>query len=316
MKTRPAAVSVTPRTPRARAPVGATSFDSMVVIGDSLCDSGNVAVPTSSPFSPSLHCNARTTNPTTAVVQLASRWCIRLGASKVGGTNYGHIGALTGQMTVTHAASGQTVTTENFADPELGLVQLRTGTGMQSQLRAYLDSAPKFSGATTLFIVWGGSNDIFLALASTRPRSVGVVAQAAVGNIAGIVRELASAGAQHVLVPNMADLGATPLGRVLDPVNLTALSAGFNAGLDGALDLVRVAAPGVSIYEADVFGAMAELVTNPPPDLNVLNSFRTTSSNAIGDPDNYLFWDEVHPTSRGHAFIASVFAQAVRQPSD
>ena len=33
------------------------------------------------------------------------------------------------------------------------------------------------------------------------------------------------------------------------------------------------------------------------------------------DAANYLFWDSVHPTDRGHTFIANVFAQAVPEPS-
>jgi phospholipase/lecithinase/hemolysin len=318
MKTRLAALSVALWTLCAVAPAGAASFDSMVVIGDSLSDPGNVAARTFGLFPPSPPYNARATNGTTAVEQLAGQWGIALTASMAGGTNFGHIGALTGQMSVTHAASGQAVTTENFADPEYGLSLLRTGTGMQSQLGAYLGSAPTFDPATTLFTVWGGPNDIFLALASTNPGSVGAVAQAAVGHIAGIVSGLASAGARHILVPNMADLGATPFGQALDPAGLTALSLGFNAGLDSALDLLRAVAPGVSIYEADVFGAMAALVAAPPAGLNVTDPCLVTSGNAIvslcGNPDDHLFWDDVHPTSRGHTFVAGVFAQAVPEP--
>lgn len=319
MKTRLAALGLALVTLCTAAPAGAASFDSMVVIGDSLSDPGNVAARTFGLFPPTPPYNSRATNGTTAIEQLAGQWGITLKGSTAGGTNYGHIGALTGQMTVTHVASGQTLTTENFADPEYGLSVLRTGTGMQSQLGAYLGSAPTFDPATTLFTVWGGPNDIFLALASTNPGSVAAVAQAAVGNIAGIVAGLAGAGAQHILVPNMANLGATPFGRAVDPVGLTALSLGFNAGLDGALDLVRASAPGVSIYEADVFGAMAALVAAPPAGLNVTDPCLVTSGGAIvslcGNPDGYLFWDTVHPTSRGHEFVAGVFAQAVPEPS-
>lgn len=319
MKTRIAAVAATLCMLFVGASAGAASFDSMVVIGDSLSDPGNVWFRTGEAFPPTPPYNRRATNGTTAIEQLAGQWGIPLNASTAGGTNYGHIGALTGQMTVTHAASGITVTTENFADPEYGLPMLRTGTGMQSQLAAYLGSTPVFDPATTLFTVWGGPNDIFLALASTNPGSVALVAQAAVGNIAGIVAGLAGVGAQHILVPNMANLGATPFGRAIDPTGLTALSAGFNAGLAGALDFVRASAPGVSIYEADVFGAMAALVAAPPPGLNVTDPCLVTAGGAIvslcSDPDAYLFWDTVHPTDRGHEFVAGVFAQAVPEPS-
>jgi phospholipase/lecithinase/hemolysin len=319
MKTRIAAVAASLCMLFVGAPAGAASFDSIVVIGDSLSDPGNVWSRTAGVFPPSPPYNQRATNGTTAIEQLAGQWGIALNASTSGGTNYGYIGALTGQMTVTHAASGITVTTENFADPEYGLSMLRTGTGMQSQLAAYLGGTPVFDPATTLFTVWGGPNDIFLALASTNPGSVALVAQAAVGNIAGIVGGLAGAGAQHILVPNLANLGATPFGRAVDPAGLTALSAGFNAGLAGALDLVRASAPGVSIYEADVFGAMAALVAASPPGLNVSDPCLVTSGGTLvslcADPDAYLFWDTVHPTDRGHAFVAGVFAQAVPEPS-
>ena len=184
MKTRLAALSVALLSLCTGAPAGAASFDSIVVIGDSLSDPGNVAFRTFGLFPPTPPYNSRATNGTTAIEQLAGQWGITLEASTAGGTNYGHIGALTGQMTVTHVASGQTLTTENFADPEYGLGVLRTGTGMQSQLGSYLGSSPAFDPATTLFTVWGGPNDLFLALASTNPGSVA----------AGVGRALADNG--------------------------------------------------------------------------------------------------------------------------
>ena len=35
-----------------------------------------------------------------------------------------------------------------------------------------------------------------------------------------------------------------------------------------------------------------------------------------GDPDTYLFWDSVHPTSRAHGFLAdAAFALATPEPA-
>ncbi|MDP3931143.1 MAG: SGNH/GDSL hydrolase family protein [Methylococcaceae bacterium] len=37
---------------------------------------------------------------------------------------------------------------------------------------------------------------------------------------------------------------------------------------------------------------------------------------ACENPDRYLFWDDVHPTERGHALIAGEFyATAIPEPS-
>lgn len=63
---------------------------------------------------------------------------------------------------------------------------------------------PTFVPNRTLFMVWGGPNDLFLALAQGNDPAA---ALQAVPNLAGDVLALAQLGAPQFLVPNMANLG-------------------------------------------------------------------------------------------------------------
>ena len=72
------------------------------------------------------------------------------------------------------------------------------------------------------------------------------------------------------------------------------------------IDAFSTAYPGIDIYEFDIDALFVEVhndpsafgfinVTEPAPKLPPPNNF---------DSGGYLFWDDVHPTTRMHALIA------------
>jgi len=200
---------------------------------------------------------------------------------------------------------------------------LRTGTSLKSQVQSFLTSGATFNPQTTLFTIWGGPNDLFLTLNPANPPTAALAAaQTAATNIASLVGELAvRGGARQILVPNLPDLGSTPFGVSTGNSSfLTQLSEGFNHGLAAALTAEQALLPGVQIYQADVFGAMDALIASPPAGLDVkkpcvIQDATGAPVSVCRNPDDHLFWDSVHPTNRGHQFLAEVFAQAVPEPA-
>lgn len=293
-------------------------YDKMVVFGDSLSDGGNVYKLTGNTFPPPPYFDGRASNGTTAVEKLAQQWNIALTPSQYGGTNYAYLGSLSGTMTADYpVGSGNSFTTENYDDPQYGFTFLRTGTSVASQVTQFVTSGQSFNAATTLFTVWGGANDFFFDPSAN-------TAQAAVLNIGTSLQQLiVQGGAREILVPNLPDLGKTPLGLSLGTAGadgLTQLSAGFNAGLAATVAQLQLSLgaqiPGLHLYYADVFGAMNALIDSPPAGMNVTDACLVPGTFYCStDAANYLFWDSVHPTDRGHAFLADVFAQAVPEPS-
>lgn len=267
----------------------ALPYNSLYVFGDSLSDNGNAYLLTGGLIPPSPPYAQHFSNGPVAVEHLAAALGIGLSPSVLGGTNYAVGGATTG--------TASTI-------PPLN------GTGISTQIGAFTAASPVFDPAQSLFVVWGGPNDFFLnpVAASIAP---------AVTNLANAITALAGMGAEHILVPNMPDLGTTPFGLSLGAAGsagLTALSLGFNQGLAqmlGSLDAVLAA----DIVPFDTFSLLADVRFNPS-----VYGFTNVSEQCLGnpactDPDTFLFWDGVHPTARGHAILGASFAAAVPEPS-
>ena len=271
----------------------------LFAFGDSLSDSGNAYALTGGVYPPSPPYAQRESNGPVAVEWLAARLGITgFAPSTAGGTNYAIAGASTG--------------TSN----SVGLPGL-SNTGIRSQVTNFTTSAPIFDPATALFFVWGGANDFIIAFdTGQNPLTTGAQA---ILNLTNDIALLASVGAQHFLVLNLPDLGATPFGRAIDPLALTVLSQGFNAGLASALAGVETSL-GLDIQEFDVFGLLHNVIVNPAAYglINVTDPC-FNGITMCAQPDQYLFWDSGHPTTRAHQLLAdALFAMlpsAVPEPS-
>ncbi|OGA96098.1 MAG: hypothetical protein A3E79_07800 [Burkholderiales bacterium RIFCSPHIGHO2_12_FULL_61_11] len=139
-----------------------------------------------------------------------------------------------------------------------------------------------------------------------------------VNNILGAIQALAAEGAQHFLIPNMADLGISPEFRnTPDAAGLTGLTAAFNSALAIALTALDQAMNNVEITQFDVFGMVNNVINNPTQYgfTNVTDSCVANLLNGQCDPDTWLFWDGVHPTTAGHALFGAQFATAVPEPA-
>lgn len=176
----------------------ALAWDNLTVFGDSLSDGGNVGRFT---FDGSQH----------ALYDeiLAARLGENLQPSAAGGRNYAQGGAV--------------------AVPALD-PQLNT----QDQLAAYLQSTGGRADSNGLYIHWIGANDIGQAVLMTPLTARTTVANSATA-AASQVGTLLNAGAGTVIVPNVPQLGVTPLivELIATPLGSSALAAAFQS-LDNA----------------------------------------------------------------------------------
>jgi len=287
----------------------ASPITTLVVIGDSLSDQGNAFIATGGAFPPAPY-NQRASNGPVAVEILAARLGIPLAPAMAGGTNYAFLGSATGPVTF----PGTSTTTDNlsaviYSQPALA------NTGLTNQVLMYLGAGPVADPDGTLFVVWGGANDLFIDPS-------GATAANAVTNLANGIGALYGAGARRFLVPNMPDLSLTPYGLSLSPVQqagLQALSGGFNAGLSSALFGLSLL-PGIEITPFDTFALLTMISADPAAfGLATASTPCLTGSpagvvNACADPDNYFFWDTVHPTAAAHRIVGNALAEAVGVP--
>ena len=284
----------------------AQNYTSIVIFGDSLSDTGNVADLTQAKYGVRVpspiggdYTDGRFTDGTDTVPaahnffgvwveQLAAMLPAKpvIKASLDGGTNYAYGFATTG--------SGTGLFT--FGPSDSLFVNVNN---IGQQITDYLATHPKINDKT-LFVVWGGAIDLLNATSTSD------VVNAAINQTLNVQR-LIDAGATQFIVPNLPPLGAVPrLNRSpITSIPATKASILFNVTLATGLTVLRDFNPQrrLRLDQLDVFRLFNQIIASP-------SSFAlaniTDSSQGIPfiNPDTFLFWDDLHPTTRGHNILA------------
>ena len=158
-----------------------------------------------------------------------------------------------------------------------------------------------------LYIIWAGANDFFVYFETGG--DPGVMIGTGVGNTVGAIQKLAMAGARNIMVPNIPDIGLTPsaISSGAAPV-VTQLVTAYNGVLGGAFQQLGNA--GIQIIELDSFATFQGMVSHAQPlgFRNVTTPFLATPGE---DLSGFLFWDDVHPTTKAHEILAAIAAQVL-----
>lgn len=162
--------------------------------------------------------------------------------------------------------------------------------------------------SNTLFTVWAGGNDL---RGISGPGDALNVIQSAIHNIGDAVFALYAKGARNILIPNLPDLGKTPEVNG-DPVvagAATFASEQFNLGLGQMLESFG-GLQGLTIFEMDVFKYMNDAIIAGDSFKNTTDPWKGSG----GRPSDYLFYDDIHPTTDGHWMLAEYAASVLPTP--
>jgi phospholipase/lecithinase/hemolysin len=287
------------------------TLSNLFVFGDSLADGGNYNGPGGpGTFPPSPYSNTRYSNGPTAVEYLWQAYHpgdTSFKPSNFGGTNFALGGATTGFANFNSINPNVPVALQPWFGAE---------GGMANQVAQFAGGCQGcFNPANSLFVVWAFPNDVF-ANAALGPAGLPAATLIANGinNIANAILTLAGEGAQHFLVPNMPDLGATP--GFAGNAGLTALSVAFDNALAGALTALDQSLS-AEITQFDTFSTLHKVIQNPAAYgfTNVTDSCVNNLANGQCNPNTWLFWDGVHPTTAGDAVLGAQFAASVPEPA-
>ena len=250
-------------------------YSELVTFGDSLSDTGNVYALSGfqNPQSPPYFQGRFSDGPLWSE-QLAAELGVSL-------RNEAHSGALSG--------------TGNNSGPYPGLT---------TQVANHLQRNGNAIDPAALYAIWVGANDV-LAL-DTAGSSAQAAISISIANIVSAIQQLASGGARQFVVLNLPDLGLIPRARTgqsnLQPADLTRLTDDFNAALSAAVsgtaELVDVA----SVHRQ---------VTNSPGAFGLTNVTQSCLALSCGNPGDFLFYDDLHPTTAGHGVLEGVVADAL-----
>jgi phospholipase/lecithinase/hemolysin len=283
----------------------AETIDAIYAFGDSLSDVGNAFALTGGAAPAAPYVNGQFSNGPVWVQDLAAGLGLApLLPSLAGGTDYAYGGADTGP------------TAFNTALPSTDL------TGPTGQV-AQFGAANPTADPNALYTIWIGSNDLLDILAGG-----GTLAQDAVDvgiavtNVDDAIGALAADGAKHFLIATVPDLGKTPAAIAGGPAAVagaSALAADFDIALvNSAVSLAS--SDGLNLSILNTYALLDAIVANPASYglTDVTDPCLTGEVNYAGgtpcaNPNQYLFWDPLHPTAAGHAIVADA-ALAVVTP--
>jgi outer membrane lipase/esterase len=278
----------------------AQDFSNVITFGDSLSDNGNLfalttslvgIVPDVEPAPPSPpYFNGRFSNGPVWVELLAERLTGRdmttLYKSAIPfelNPAVGNVNAAIGGARTDDAPSGSSPV--SFGIPE----QLTDFKGAGGTI-----------GANDLVTLWGGANNLFqdLPTATSQQQAIQIAQGAAIAELADLNRLIGPEfGARNILLPNLPPIPGIAIAS--NP------SIPFNLTLDAGTRAAAAANPGVNIVQMDVFNAFIIIVSNP----SAFGFTDVTTPCLVGatecaNPNQHLFWDEVHPTAAAHDYLA------------
>jgi phospholipase/lecithinase/hemolysin len=198
--------------------------------------------------------------------------------------------------------------------------------GQNFNLAAQVDAfLHQFGGAApgdALYVFEIGGNDIRDAIVVFGSGGAGPILTEANTAILAAVTKLHGAGARKFLVWSAPNVGLTPALQRLDQINpgaaflATSLSQAFNAGLDGVVAYLS-GLDGINIRRLDAYGLITRIVADGEAFglANVTAACITpnVAPYTCENPDDFLFWDGIHPTKAAHAIIAQEAASVLAQ---
>lgn len=261
------------------------TYDALYVFGDSYCDVGNIFLATGGTLPAAPYYYGRFSNGPIWVDHVAGFLHVPLQPSLVpGGTDYAW-----GKAWVTQGPSVTGV------------------PSVPQQVETYLFNHGGKADPNALYIIEGGGDDI-LGTQTGNPQALG---SAIATGIVDSELLLVQAGARHIVIPNLFNVGLLPAAAGFTgfaSATSTATNKSVNAMLARQGEL-----PGVQIIRMDVFGLLQAVGTDPTHFgfIDIANPCVTTT--LCADPDHTYFWDIYHPTEFGHAFFAVTLENALTQ---
>ncbi|RMF16132.1 MAG: hypothetical protein D6758_08540 [Gammaproteobacteria bacterium] len=274
--------------------VQARDYSKVYVFGDSLSDMGNLASVTQ-PFPNPPFAGNRVSNGAVGVEVMASMLGVTLAPSLhlIGpeqGTNYAVAGARAG--------------TDEPID-------------LNTQVGAFLLNHGGQAPSDALYVMFIGGNDVRAARDEADfTTALGIIRTAVQGEEQAL-RTLIGAGARHIMVINVPNIGSIPetqliaeqLGQPMLPVMASWKTMIYNRKLSRAVKRIERDTE-VDIVEADLFRLFSNILRDADAygytnTTEACFSSRTMSFNPGcnygANFDSYVFFDEIHPTAVTHA---------------
>ncbi|MCC5604750.1 SGNH/GDSL hydrolase family protein [Nostoc favosum] len=157
-----------------------------------------------------------------------------------------------------------------------------------------------------LYVLWAGANDYLQGVSS---------ATLPVKNVTTAINSLTDVGAKKILVANLPDLGQLPATRnSTNSANLSALTQAHNQGLRRSLKVLSQQHSDLEIVQLDANVLYRDAIANPAAfKFTNVSSPCLSGDRTCGKPDQFLFWDGIHPTAAAHRIIGETAFSTIQE---
>lgn len=251
----------------------------LYVFGDSLSDVGNVYQASGKAYPPNPpYFQGRFSNGRVWVEYLASD----LGFSP--------------EQNINFAYGGATISNGNTNGIPSLLTQVQSFTKAHQQVNP-----------DALYVLWAGAND-YLHGVTTNPTQLNE-------NLSGAIQSLSKVGAKKILVANLPDLGKLPsTSNSSYSTAFSSLTVAHNLSLTKSLDVLKQKlGSDTQIIELDVYSLYQQAITNPAKfGFTNVTSACLNNVATCGNPNKFLFWDGIHPTTAAHQILAKTALRTLK----
>lgn len=277
--------------------------DEIYVFGDSLSDAGNINAISFGLVPSDAYWESRSfSNGPTWVTTLAEELGVSTPVHSLSGsqnaTNYAYGGAESGEEGSAFAG----ITVQNI--------------GPQIDEFIADDRALRRS---SLVILWIGGNDLNGTSASGASNQI----SRTIRNVRHHLEELISLGAVQFLIPNVPLLGEVPQHNQnpSDRAQQNQLTEDYNEALATLVGEIRTDHPSLRFVEFNVAALMRDALANPLQFGFTNTTDQAHTPGALGgifggmtvpNPDEYVFWDDLHPTGPVHEIAGVAAAERLK----
>lgn len=186
--------------------------------------------------------------------------------------------------------------------------------GLEAQVDKYIEVNNRKVKSSGLYIMWIGANDIVFDKQSGVTPDIDKMQQ----TLTTQIEKLVLVGARHFLILELPNLGFSPEAFQIDKKNgnsdysqkLQKLSNEYNTELGKGIKKLAAKYPDVTLESFNTYSFFEDMIKNSK-DYGVLNTqdrcnpnwYITPIEAVCTNPDEYAFWDAVHPTSRSHQLL-------------
>lgn len=308
--------------------------DKVYFFGDSLLDTGNVFNFTggSFPAPPLPYAPGRFSNGDVLTDYFTEEFALTVDPV-IDSYNPGPFPEIIFNLSDTNDGTNFAIAGADSGNENVGLVPL----GLEQQIALFellvQNQSPAENVDDDLFFIWVGANDYLRFIedadnpatsyvieveADFPKKTKDLVIEVVDTNIGGAIQDIIDAGGENIVVFNLPDLDKLPLAQGLDnneQKKLRNLTKAHNKRLEDMLERVEESNPNVNLIDIDANKLFDDILENPNNFgfTNVTDNFSGVDlytgksiPPSVGNINEYLFIDSVHPNTIAHQFFADL----------